>query len=232
MRHLFAIVAAMTMGVPALAANIPVFENQSASTDEGHCIYNSKCASVLDNGGDFAAQKFSLSQATTLAGAGVANYVMPGPSSISSFNWMIFKAGGTGGLPGALLASGNNAAVRSLTILGSSNQGYYDLSLARFALPSVFLEAGDYYFALQATTTDVRVYLSSGMEDAGGAETRDHGDSWTSGYQTYSSIALSLYQAETVSDVPEPAGWTLMIAGFGLVGTALRRRTTQLDVAL
>jgi hypothetical protein len=232
MRHYLALVAAITMGVPALAANTPVFENNSALTGDGHCIYNSRCASVLDNGGDFAAQKFSLSQAKTLTGAGVANYVMPGSSSISSFNWMIFKAGDTGGLPGTLVSSGNFAALTSATVLGSSKDGYYDLSLAKFALPSVFLDAGDYYFALQATTTDIRVYLSSGFGDTGAVQTKDHGDNWTTGYQTYSSIAVSLYEAESISAVPEPVTWTLMIAGFGLVGTAMRRRTTGLGAAL
>jgi hypothetical protein len=28
--------------------------------------------------------------------------------------------------------------------------------------------------------------------------------------------------------VPEPAAWALMIAGFGLVGAALRRRTAAI----
>ncbi|WP_022680501.1 PEPxxWA-CTERM sorting domain-containing protein [Sandarakinorhabdus limnophila] len=27
--------------------------------------------------------------------------------------------------------------------------------------------------------------------------------------------------------VPEPASWTMMIAGFGMVGTILRRRTAM-----
>ena len=43
----------------------------------------------------------------------------------------------------------------------------------------------------------------------------------TGGSYTENSIGLF-----TLTAVPEPAAWTLMIAGFGLVGAALRRRTT------
>ena len=37
--------------------------------------------------------------------------------------------------------------------------------------------------------------------------------------------------AVTVSAVPEPATWAMMIAGFGLAGSALRRRRTGRDAA-
>lgn len=41
--------------------------------------------------------------------------------------------------------------------------------------------------------------------------------------RTYSASAT----AESVAAVPEPATWALMILGFGIVGSALRRRRTQ-----
>lgn len=42
------------------------------------------------------------------------------------------------------------------------------------------------------------------------------------------SLGLGLRIGDSVAgSVPEPAAWTLMIAGFGLVGTALRRRETS-----
>jgi len=36
----------------------------------------------------------------------------------------------------------------------------------------------------------------------------------------------SVVKVDISGAVPEPAAWTLMIAGFGLVGGALRRRAT------
>jgi hypothetical protein len=231
MRYLIALVAVSTLSAPALAVTTPVFDNQSTLTGAGHCVYNTSCASALDFGGDFAAQKFSLAVATTLTGAGVTNYTAPGMTDIGSFNWRVY-ADGTGGLPGDLLATGHRAAMTSLTLLTTDPLGYYDVSLAKFALPSVSLAAGDYYFAVQAVTTTVGIYLSAGDAATGGAQTRNGGESWATGYQGYSSIAVSLYADEAVAAIPEPASWTLMIAGFGMIGAAMRRRAPGLSPAL
>jgi hypothetical protein len=40
-----------------------------------------------------------------------------------------------------------------------------------------------------------------------------------------SDVAFSI---QGTSGAPEPAGWALMIGGFGLAGAALRRRRTAL----
>lgn len=43
--------------------------------------------------------------------------------------------------------------------------------------------------------------------------------------------AFSEFQAFGRSAVPEPAGWTMMIAGFGVVGAAMRRRRAKVSFA-
>ena len=43
--------------------------------------------------------------------------------------------------------------------------------------------------------------------------------------------AAMVFRGDTVAAVPEPASWAMLIAGFGLVGTAMRRRTTSLAVS-
>lgn len=48
------------------------------------------------------------------------------------------------------------------------------------------------------------------------------------GELSYDTISVN---APALSPVPEPASWTLMIAGFGLVGAASRRRRSALTVA-
>jgi PEP-CTERM motif len=43
--------------------------------------------------------------------------------------------------------------------------------------------------------------------------------------RTYNNPAFFLTASNNLGAVPEPASWALMIAGFGLVGGAMRRRT-------
>ncbi|QXQ08582.1 PEPxxWA-CTERM sorting domain-containing protein [Sphingosinicellaceae bacterium] len=40
-----------------------------------------------------------------------------------------------------------------------------------------------------------------------------------------SDVSRSVFDARAFAAVPEPASWTLMVAGFGLVGFIRRRRT-------
>ena len=51
-------------------------------------------------------------------------------------------------------------------------------------------------------------------------------DVLTGGYAAFDNIVVSA--ADISSGTPEPATWALMIAGFGMVGTALRRRSAAL----
>ena len=181
---------------PGTAGTTTAFNNLSDGTGGGHCVYNTTCASMLDFGGDFAGQKFVLSQATVLAGGGVTNYTPSASSNqIYAVNWRIFAADGAGGLPGTLLASGVRSDTTSVTLLQSNVAGGYNLSLTRFNLPSISLAAGNYYFVVQAVTDQLAVYLSSGLAPNGAVQTRNDGSSWTTGYQGYSSVAVSLYRA-------------------------------------
>jgi len=50
------------------------------------------------------------------------------------------------------------------------------------------------------------------------------GDVW--GFYVYTTDGCCGRGALTVSTVPEPASWALLIAGFGLTGAAMRRRGT------
>lgn len=56
----------------------------------------------------------------------------------------------------------------------------------------------------------------------------------TGGWQTVGSFTVSNgdnYVWQFRSDVPEPASWMLMVAGFGIVGSSLRRRKVATVVA-
>lgn len=80
-----------------------------------------------------------------------------------------------------------------------------DGSATIFNLP-ITVNGGSSYFGVVDTTgfTSVEIYLSS------------TGDAWGIDDVSYNNA------------VPEPASWALMIAGFGLVGAAMRRRSAAL----
>ncbi|TRW18484.1 PEP-CTERM sorting domain-containing protein [Glacieibacterium frigidum] len=44
---------------------------------------------------------------------------------------------------------------------------------------------------------------------------------------THSLGAIGFESIETLAFVPEPGTWAMMITGFGLVGSAMRRRTLK-----
>ena len=80
---------------------------------------------------------------------------------------------------------------------------------------------------------------SSGGTSSGGTSTSSGGTSTSSGGTSTSSGGTSTSSGGTSSSsggeppppiVPEPATWLMMLAGFGLVGTMLRRRTGVLPV--
>lgn len=50
-------------------------------------------------------------------------------------------------------------------------------------------------------------------------------------YQTQGFNGIWDFAGSSITAVPEPATWAMMIVGFGLVGTVVRRRTRSLAVA-
>ncbi len=77
----------------------------------------------------------------------------------------------------------------------------------QFGEPFVFIN----FYATGATAFD-KVVISEFC--CGGLESDNH--------------TVGFYTAITGAEVPEPAAWALMIAGFGLTGAALRRRRAQI----
>ena len=49
------------------------------------------------------------------------------------------------------------------------------------------------------------------------------------GYGHFSSLLSNGRTIVGVSNAPEPASWALMLGGFGLVGSAMRRRRTAVS---
>jgi hypothetical protein len=220
MKIIFAAAAAMVVLAAPVSAGV-VFDNPFDGIG-GDCVFNTNCGSVF-SGDTYAGQLFTLSSATSLTGASFTA-VDQGvdPTQPASVNWRIHAADLNAGLPSSLIASGNSVIdLRALSaIQGGFNGTVFDYS---YGLPSVSLGAGSYYFAFQAVSSVFAVYLGSASPLTGAVQSNDGGTTWQANYQNFTGVAMSLSDGASGA-VPEPASWAMLIAGFGLVGAAARRR--------
>lgn len=122
-------------------------------------------------------------------------------------------------IPGAVLASGLLSFTSYSPVPHVGNYGPH--YRAEFDLPSLFAaQSGqDYWISLAAPASPERVsWVGSNFAGASRITRPD----WA--WQSYDyDLAFELRSA-----IPEPASWALMITGFGLTGTALRRRKRQI----
>jgi hypothetical protein len=219
--------AAAACGLAASASASILYNNDwDGVLLNGDCSWSTTCAAGAGRGDDFAAQEFTLGSAADIASGGF--YELPNYSTgVTSVNWMILDANGTGGLPGTVVASGSGAVTGYVTSGTGAPEGL-------FTIGSVSLAAGTYYLAIQGVSVNVGEYLGGGVAGSGAANTNDGGTTWTSGYVCElggacdSSIGVELFGSV---GVPEPATWAMMLAGFAGLGAALRLRRGKLAAA-
>lgn len=157
----------------------------------------------------------------------------------------------------SLDVSGVNAISGTGTITGAGLTGTQSLTLITLASPGVENDGGgllgyrsndgtDVFDADTAVPIDANGLIFAIGPNPVGFETSQQFDVYSAGDNNYDAgffgkatagVAPAYYSYNdpvnlTVSAVPEPATWTAMLFGFGLVGAAIRRtRTKQLDCA-
>jgi len=205
------VVAGLVSLAGAASAQV-VYNNPYVFGINADCSFSTTCAALAVRGDDFAAQEFTLTNSAVLTAASFTEVDFgTGPTAA---NWGFLVADGAGGLPGTILAAGTNN-ISSVSVLGSDFGG--NVNQEFFNLGTVALGPGTYYFAVQAVSPVFSTYLGWGAASGGAAETMDGGVTWTSTYEGFPSVAISL-------STPEPAAWVTMLIGFAGVGAALRRR--------
>jgi len=112
----------------------------------------------------------------------------------------------TGSLVTAISGTADGFAITGLSPYASSDNTVVSGSAPYFDLGGL---------SFSANGVDFNVYSSGGVEYMMNSVTDPGG---------YGSYAAAL-TTDTLTAVPEPATWALMLGGFGLAGTALRRRT-------
>ncbi|MBI1199746.1 MAG: PEP-CTERM sorting domain-containing protein [Phenylobacterium sp.] len=222
--RLRAAAAAVALALPLAAHAGVIYDNlPTGPRYGGYCFFNTTCAANHRFVGDnYAAQLFTLADAATIKSAGFVEMDLEVYGT--SVNWKFYLADGAGGLPGTLVTEGSSAILASTNI---DVDHQYNISLNLFDLPSISLDAGDYYFALQLVSPVEDIFLTEGLRNSGAAETNDGGASWSAPYEELSSVGVALY-GTIGGAVPEPATWALMIMGFGGAGAMLRRRSRPL----
>jgi hypothetical protein len=220
--------SAMSALICTGASAAVVFDNLASQPGNGNSNWESD--------GVFGAQLFTLSSGTVLNGASFIE-LSPGPPSsptITSVQWMILAANGSGGLPGTLLASGSSAITGQVD-LGTWTFGA-SLSVWKesLGLPDVTLGPGSYYVALHDVYTGGPTnYLAQGQSNTNSAaNSQDGGATWGSEYGFMPSISVSLTSEDVTAAVPEPSTWAMMLLGFvGIGAMTYRRRKSSMLAA-
>lgn len=150
------------------------------------------------------------------------------------------NAQGTGNVSVKLFAGGNQT-MPGAVLLGSVTMAAADLALTDvytfdFAAQGIEIVAGQTYTFSQSadpcvgnacTTFNNQTNLQGGLTSggyAGGALTISSDGMFSSP----DNADLNFRTFVNVAAVPEPASWAMMLAGFGVAGAALRRRTPKL----
>ena len=187
----------------------------------GDCVYNTNCGPVFSING-FAAQLFTLAATSTVTGFGF-NAIVRGTFGTEA-NYRVLSA--AGGVPGALIASGNAMLFNSAGPFGKTDA----TTDYTFSVSPVQLNAGSYFLAFQDVTGNFSDFLSKGVASSGAFTSVDGGDNYVAQYRGFDSVAISVFDGGGTPAVPEPATWALMLLGFGITGATLRarRRATAL----
>ncbi len=152
------------------------------------------------------------------------------PGLVSIYN-------GADGLISGVSAPPPGDLTNYVAVLGG---GSLTLTTPAIKLLSVFMGSPDDYNSIQFNFSDNTSQLLLGEELAGGAFNGDQSIgrrmTYTFGDKTVTSVVFSSSKNSfefdniaTISAVPEPATWAMMIMGFGLAGSAVRnsrRKTT------
>ena len=212
-----AAVVALSMAGSAGAGTVTDYNNPYVFGMGGDCSFSTACAAANGRGDDFAAQEFTLTAPTVVTGASFTELDLG--TTPTAVNWGFALNDGVGGLPGTFLSAGLDTITSSV---GLGSDGGNSVTQLFFGVGPQALAPGTYYFAIQAISPVVSTFLGGGAAASGAAETMDGGVTWTSSYEGFPSVAVSLY-----TFVPEPAAWALMLVGVGAVGGALRRRAAR-----
>lgn len=221
------ILGIVLVSVAQCASADTLYQDPVDPAERGDCLFNTACYTQTGYQDVFAAQEFTLSSGSIVTAGSFDNLTLDQTLGVNfmgatklptAINWIILQANGTHGLPGTVVARGADDPILSSTYVMLPGFEGDPLYQETFALPSVTLPQGTYYFALQALGSDVGVYLAQGLAPTGAAFTSDGGNTWFSGFSSITSAAIALDGTPSASGVPEPGLLGLLVLGLSALG--------------
>lgn len=179
----------------------------------------------LVNGANYTADSFTLTQASQIEGFTVPIWIRAG--TLVNLDWAFLS--GTPADPATqVLAStldvtpATSSQIQPAASVGLN--GTYRVFAQSYTVSPFVLQAGTYFLRLSGATSsngDAVFWDQANTTPTGVTGSLLGGTPSPIPGRTFQILGF----AAPAMAVPEPATWTMMITGFGLAGTALRRRT-------
>jgi hypothetical protein len=216
----------------ALAAALPA---GAAVIYQNSTVVGAVTGSNID-GATAVADSFTAAAGSVATSVDFLSFVYYQDGTPTSVDWAISNGDPFAG--GTIFAHGTAVPVNTL-LVPDVRFGLYNIYDSVFSIGSVALTGGDYWLTLSHGTTvgghqplawDMNGGPSLSFQSVPGAPAEIRTDSHAfSILGTVGDVAPA--GGGATAAVPEPAAWALMLAGFGGIGAALRRRREVLALA-
>ena len=213
----FVLLAAVGASAPAMASSLVIGNGTGGNCFPFGCKISGQPSSVYQqvySAAAFGSSPLSISGvsfATTSGGPNGGAYTLSLSTTSKSVN----------GLDTSIFANnigGDDTQVFSGTLAGQFASGVLSFAFAPFAFDP---GAGNLLLNVNVSGNPDGFpgFFLANNGSAGGVYSRAH--NFGSGFSDFGLVTTF----DVGTGVPEPASWALMIAGFGLIGGAMRRRT-------
>jgi hypothetical protein len=155
---------------------------------------------------------FSLGQDSVMTGASYGNYFAD-PANYVSTNWSIWTSD-----PRISYAAGPAFSGNSVGVLSDGPAGSVTVTISGL---DIALASGIYYFGFQNVVSydSLDFYAKAHPSDFDSSQSNQLGTFYNP------DVPRAAFTIDGIGGVPEPATWLSMVAGFGLIGAALRNRS-------
>lgn len=221
----FALIAAASAAFATSSAQATLYDN-------GPSTYDFSAWTV--GFGLSVSNSFALGSGSIVKGFSFDTWISPLDSSVIAVGWSISRT-----LFGTPIASGYNSPSQVTTLIDENVFGY-KIDRNQLSINPTRLKAGQYWLTLTAadTSNGSPAYPAYWDISNGPSQAWQSSNGYLSNTGCFNIFGVDATCSSSfaidgdINDaVPEPASWALMIAGFAMVGGAMRSRRNSLSQA-